>query len=192
MIKEKYNLPDEYLLFVGVLALKKNLATLIKAFGWLQEQGEKFPPLLIIGPKYKLSDASTIFALIRSLNLTQRVHYLGPVLTSELMWIYRHAKIFLFPSIHEGFGIPCLKPACQTPVLASRASAIPEVIGEAGCLVADYMSPQAWAKSISKLLSDQELRSALVQKGLVQVQKFSWTTSAEKLATLYTQLLDLE
>lgn len=192
-IKARYDLPERYMLFVGILARKKNLLTLLRALSILQERGIGFPPLILVGPRYRFSDASEeILELVEELGLGQRVRYIGPVASNELAPFYSAADIFLMPSIHEGFGIPCLEAMkCGTPVIASRASALPEVVGEAGLLVDDYMSPVAWAAQIARLLSDAELRADLAEKGESRAQRFTWERSAQMLAALYERLLDI-
>lgn len=185
-------LPETYLFFVGIVAMKKNLATLIRALAVLRRRQLPVPTLVLAGPRYALSDAGEIFDLIKQLGLEPFVRYLGPVDKADLPWLYRQAALFVMPSVHEGFGIPCLEAmVCGTPVVASRASALPEVVGEAGVLVDDYMSPEAWAEAIDALLKDPQRRKELVERGRRRAQMFSWTRSAQILAGLYERLLNL-
>jgi len=184
------NLPPTYLLFVGALALKKNLTTLIEAYNLLRQRRADAPALVLAGPRYTLSDASAIFNQICLLGLEPFVHYLGPVKDAVLPELYRRAQVFLMPSMHEGFGIPCLEAMrCGTPVIASRAASLPEVVGEAGALITDYMSPQAWADGIQAVLDDPARRAELVARGRQRAQTFSWSRSARVLADLYQRLL---
>lgn len=192
-VQARYNLPEHYMLFVGILARKKNLSTLLRALSILEKKGVDFPPLILVGPRYRLSDASDeILELVTKLGLDHRVRYIGPVASHELALLYSAADVFLMPSLHEGFGIPCLEAMkCGSPVIASRASALPEVIGNAGLLVDDYMSPAAWAAQIARLLNDPELRADLIEKGQSRAQEFTWERSAQKLAVLYERLMGI-
>ncbi len=187
---ESASLPDRYLLFVGAVAIKKNLATLIRALARLRQRLADPPCLVLVGPRYSKSDAGAIFELVRELDLEAHVRYLGVVPEASLPGLYRRALLFLMPSVHEGFGIPCLEAmACGAPVVASRASALPEVIGEAGVLVDDYSSPEAWAAAIEPLVTDAGRRAELAEKGRQRVRQFTWPNSAQILADLYERLL---
>jgi len=189
-VQERYGLPSNYLLFVGILALKKNLTTLIQSLKIMSQEGIPFPPLVMVGPRYHISDAGEIFDLIKQLDLSREVIYTGPVETQELETILRRAQLFLMPSVHEGFGIPCLEAmSCGVPVVASKASALTEIVGDAGVLVDEYMSPQAWADSIADLLNSPVKRAKFADKGCERSKKFTWEQSAQTLSALYDQLL---
>lgn len=191
-VRERYGLPSDYLLFVGILALKKNLATLIQSLKLMSQEGIPFPPLVMVGPRYRISDAGEIFDLIKQLDLSKKVIYTGPVETQELETILRRAELFLMPSVHEGFGIPCLEAmSCGVPVVASRASALTEIVGEAGVLVEEYMSPQAWAGSITDLLSSPDKRAVFAEKGCERSKEFTWEQSARNLSDLYDHLFSM-
>jgi glycosyltransferase involved in cell wall biosynthesis len=190
VVRESYGLPQKYLLFIGILALKKNLVTLIHALKILKQEGIDFPPLVLVGPRYHISDAGEIFSLIEQLDLTSRIIYTGPVDSQELETILSHAEIFLMPSIHEGFGIPCLEAmACGVPLIASKASALPEIVEDAGILVEEFMAPQEWARSIAILLKNPDERDKLAERGLQRSKDFTWQRSAQTLASLYENLL---
>jgi glycosyltransferase involved in cell wall biosynthesis len=183
-------LPARFVLFVGMIARKKNLGTLIRAIALLGQHGSQAPSLVLAGPRYELSDDGGVLELIRELNLEGRVHYLGAVSIHVLDQLYRQATLFAMPSVHEGFGIPCLEAMQRgTPVIAAHASALPEVVGDAGLLVEDYLSPQAWAQAISTLWNEPLLRNVLIARGYQRVQCFNWEKSAQMLAHVYAGLL---
>jgi glycosyltransferase involved in cell wall biosynthesis len=189
-LRSRHRLPERYLLFVGILALKKNLPTLIRALGLLKDEGIPTPPLVIAGARYGRSDAGEIFNLINELGLQNEVLYIGPVETQELPALYEHAEALLIPSVHEGFGIPAIEAmACRTPVIASKASSLPEVIGEAGLLVEDYLSPQAWAESIRELLTDDEAYQRLKIKGFERARLFTWERFAGQFLSILEETL---
>lgn len=190
---EKFSLPSNYKIVIGQIALKKNLDTLIKAIRILKDRNDLKSPLVMVGPRYSISDAGDIFNLIKELDLDEDVIYLGSVDRAELLMILKNAEILLMPSIHEGFGIPCLE-AMQlgVPVIASNASALPEVIGDAGMLVDNCKNPESWADAINELEESETLRYLLIKKGLTRARIFSWDRSAKILATLYRNVLAID
>ncbi len=192
-IRQTYQLEMEYLLYIGQIGMKKNLLTLIKAYDLIKKRIPDPPPLILVGPRYYLSDAGEIFSSIESLNLQGKIRYLGPVKREELRVILNHAMMLLFPSVHEGFGIP-IAEAMQfgVPVIASNTSVMPEVVGNAGVLVDDFLSPITWAESINTLVEQPEVRKQLSEKCLERSKAFSWDISAAKLIRIYKDLLDGE
>lgn len=185
-LQARHHLPDRYLLFVGILALKKNLKTLIQALRVLRDAQVDFPKLVMAGPHYPLSEDREIFTTIKDLHLEDVTQYIGKISTEDLAALYRHAEMVILPSIHEGFGIPILEAmGFNVPVIASKSSSMPEIVGDAGLLVEDYLSPQAWARQIEILLKDATLRENLVKAGQLRSKLFNWQSSAQQLADLY-------
>lgn len=190
-VTRKYHLPERYILFVGMLARKKNLSTLIRALHLLKKRHVDIPPLVIAGRRYHQSDDIAIFQQISSLGLESDVRYIGPVEDQELPHLYSGAEIFVFPSLHEGFGIPCLEAmSCRVPVVAARSGAIPEVVGDAALLVEDPTDAHMLAQAIHQVLSDPSLRQELVTKGSVRAECFSWTRLANQVLALYRRVLE--
>ena len=190
-VTREYDLPEGYLLFVGMLARKKNLSTLIRALHLLKEQLAVAPHLVLAGRRYKQSDDSALFGEIESLGLQSNVQYLGPVDTETLRGLYGGATALIFPSLHEGFGIPCLEAMkCGVPVVAARSGAIPEIVGDAALLVDDPLSAEALAEPIGLLLEDESLRRDLIAKGARQAAQFSWSHSGNRLLAIYQHLLE--
>lgn len=189
-MRSRFQLPERYLLFIGILALKKNLATLVRAMALLQQEMPNPPPLVIVGPPYHLSEDRAVFDLIKELKLEAQVRYLGELPSEELHAILTHAELLALPAIHEGFGIPAIEAmACGVPVIASRASALPEIINSAGILISDYLSPAAWAEAIEALLSQPEKKKMLIQNGLERATAFRWEYSAQELVAIYQRLI---
>jgi len=184
--QEKYNLFEDYLLFLGIISLKKNLSTIVKAYKYLLDNGYNIPKLILAGPYYPQSDGSIIFDEIKKLGLGKKILYIGKVDQEDLIGLYQGSKLFLMPSTHEGFGIPILEALqCEVPVIASNSASIPEVLGQAGVLVDDFLNPLAWAKEIIGLLNDNQKCISLVEKSKEQVKKFSWESSGFLLKNLY-------
>jgi glycosyltransferase involved in cell wall biosynthesis len=98
--------------------------------------------------------------------------------------------IFLFPSVHEGFGIPCLEAMeLGVPIIASKTSAIPEIVGNAGFLIEDYMSPKIWAEAIEEILQNSDKQKALIYKGKERAKLIRQRFSYESVIKLYESLL---
>lgn len=190
-VRRKYQLPVRYLFFVGILAKKKNLPTLIDALHVLKQGGADCPPLVLAGRRYRQSDDSAIFQQIRSLGLESHIRFIGPVGDDELRGLYGGAEALVFPSLHEGFGIPCLEAMkCGVPVVAARSGAIPEVVGDAALLVDNPTDAEALAAAIHRLLKDESLRQDLIAKGAARAALFSWSRSADQVLALYQHLLE--
>jgi len=189
-VNQKYNLPKSYFLNVGIIALKKNLATIILAYEILKRNDNDIPPLILVGPRYKNSDAGNIFNLIEDLGLIESIRYLGKIPKDDLYYVFKNASIFLFPSFHEGFGIPCLE-AMQlgVPLIASKASAIPEIVGNAGILIEDYMSPQIWANEIRGLINNSARMEMMIKNGFNRYREISSKHSYSSILAIYQKLL---
>jgi glycosyltransferase involved in cell wall biosynthesis len=182
--RRRAGLPDRFLLFVGTLEPRKNVARLIEAYARLPEGR---PPLLLVGGKGWLYDE--IFARVEELNLTHEVRHVGYVPATELPLWFNAAELFVYPSLYEGFGLPALEAmACGTAVVASSASSLPEVVGEAGRL-ADPFDTEALSSAMSQVLTHQEQREELREAGLKQAQAFTWPKAARQTVGTYRQAL---
>ncbi len=173
---QKMDLPPLFLLAVGTLLPRKNMGILFKA---LEELEEKHPDLqlCIAGAK---STGTKEWSSQLPQKLQKKVHFLGHVNGEQLCELYSRARVFCFPSLYEGFGIPPLEAmACGCPVIASKASSVPEVIGEAGVLV-DPNDAKEWAEAIDHML-DLPVAKRYQEKGIARVKTFSWEKTARTL-----------
>ena len=192
-IWSKYGLEKdkEYILHISSEQPRKNVEGIIKAFYRLKKiSGRKDLVLLKAGEPQYAHDRRSIKSLIASLDLEQDVRFLGRVPTEDLARLYCIAKMFVFPSFYEGFGLPVIEAmACGCPVITSNVSSLPEVAGGA-CIIADPDDHQKMASYMLQLLQDDVLRSSLIHKGIDRAAQFSWERCAKQTAQVYTSVLE--
>lgn len=159
-VRKKYNLPQNYLLNVGAIEKRKNIATVIEAI----YRGKIDMPLVVIGGKTDY--LNEIKALVEKYKLESSVQFLHNVETVDLPAIYNMAEVFIYPSIFEGFGIPILEALCtSTPVISSKGSCFEETGGK-DSLYVHYDNPDEMAEAICKILSDNQLQQTMKEQGL--------------------------
>lgn len=190
-VRRKYNLPDQYILFVGNVKPNKNLRTLVEAFARLASEWPDCR-LLIAGKKGGfINGDKALFARIDADPvLSQRVAFSGYVDLDDLPVLYSMAAVFGFPSLYEGFGFPPLEAmACGCPVVASDRGSIPEVCGPA----AHYVNPAQAddvARGLREVLIDGSLRNQLIQNGYERVQRYTWPQSQRQFVAEVQSLLN--
>jgi glycosyltransferase involved in cell wall biosynthesis len=188
-VKRTYGLSLPFILTVGTLEPRKNLIALLEAYTVLQERRGFDHKLVVAGGKGWLYEG--IFQRVKELSLTQDVVFLGFVSEEHLPALYSLADVLVFPSIYEGFGLPPLEAmACGTPVVTSDSSSLPEVVGDAGLMVAPD-DHQALAEAIVRVIEDAHLRGDLVKRGLARAAEFSWQATGERLLSAYQSLYEL-
>ncbi|WP_461207114.1 glycosyltransferase family 4 protein [Clostridium sp. DL1XJH146] len=186
-IKNKYNLPDKYLLYLGTLEPRKNISLLIEAFSMYKKSNTDDIKLVIAGKKGWMYD--DIFNKVKELNINKEVVFTNYVDESDKPEIYKNSKAFIFPSLYEGFGIPVLEAmASGVPVITSSSSSLPEVAGNAAVLI-DPKNVNSIYKAIKNVLNDSKLRREMIIKGKEQCTKFTWQKSVEKLCEIYKELV---
>ncbi len=184
-IRAKYHLPEKFILHVGTIEPRKNLARLLDAFKLLLSDVPDLR-LVLIGKKGWLY--APFFKQLQNDGLTEQVIFPGFVDETDLPAIYQLATVFVYPSLYEGFGLPPLEAmACGTPVVSSNSSSLPEVVGDAGVLI-DPTDTQALYQAIHRLLNDVNLQADLRQRGLRQAQQFSWRKAVDALEKVYLDL----
>ena len=187
-VQARYAIPGPYILFMGRLQPRKNLARLIEAFARLAP-GRPDLSLVLAGPAGWLADP--IHARVRELGLETRVLFPGYVAEADKAALISGAQVFIYPSLYEGFGFPVLEAqACGVPLLASKTSSLPEVVGDGGLLV-DPLNETAIAEGLARLLDDVMLRRTLVALGSANLRRFSWDITARTVLTVIDNLLSL-
>ena len=188
--RKKHNLPEQYLLAVGIYKPHKNYDFLIKTLAELWRSGRLDMPLAIATPRVK--DREMLNALAAGYGAKEQVRLIDYVGQEELISLYSGAEVLLFPSLYEGFGFPPLEAMkCGTPVVASNRPPMPEVLGDAA-LFFNPASPEEFSEALLRLIGDSALRAALIDKGRQNVLRFSWEKTAQATLNVYKKVLEPE
>jgi glycosyltransferase involved in cell wall biosynthesis len=184
--RARLGLTEGYLLYAGTLEPRKNLGQLLDAWEHLKAQDSTVPPLVFVGG-YGWHSRGLLRRLARL--APHGVRHLGRVSDEELLAIVQAARVFVYPSLYEGFGLPALEAlACGIPTIASNVSSLPEVVGKAGLLV-EPGEVMPLASAIRRLLDDPGLAAELAARGPVQAARFGWPRSADLLAEVFREAL---
>jgi glycosyltransferase involved in cell wall biosynthesis len=182
-LKKKFGITKPYILFVGTIQPRKNIAKLIEAFAKLKTENLE---LIIVGKKGWLWEE--ILAAPEKFKVADRVKFLDFVGDENLPSLYKNALCFVLPSLYEGFGLPVLeamKLGC--PVVISNVSSLPEVGGDAA-LYFDPQSVSDMAEKLNVVINDKGLRIKMIEKGYNQVKQFSWEKTARKTLEVLQEL----
>ncbi len=184
---KKYGIRGDYILFVGTIEPRKNVARLLRAFDLLKGDS-KIPHQLVLAGGKGWQDEQ-IFQTFQRIKCSDDIVFTGYVSAEEKNTLYQNASAFVFPSIYEGFGIPPLEAMTWgCPVVCADAASLPEVVGEAAELV-DPLDETSIARGILRILSDHDRTSGLIQKGKLRAKEFSWERSAERLFVVCKEVL---
>lgn len=187
-IRSRYRLPSAYVLSVGAHVARKNLVRVVKAVRLLHDQRETRDLIVVHAGPHGTMDNEVADA-VRSQGLAQAVLFLGYVATEDLGVLYSLARGLVFPSLHEGFGLPVAEAmACGCPVITSDRSSLAEVAGDDALLV-DPSSIEDIAGALRRLWTDAALRSTLARRGLERATRYSWQRTAAATVAVYDSAL---
>jgi glycosyltransferase involved in cell wall biosynthesis len=185
-IREELRVDGPYALFVGKIEPRKNVTRMLEAFAKFRRDTQSDTRLLLAGNRTAVTPA--IEAQIERLGLRDAVVPTGYVRAELLASLYSGARMFLLPSLWEGFGIPIVESmACGTPVLTSNVTCLPEIAGDAAVIV-DPSSTDSIAEGIARLDGSAELRRTLTARGFERAQLFTWQGSARSTLAVYQRM----
>jgi glycosyltransferase involved in cell wall biosynthesis len=185
----RFGISWPYILYVGALTQRKNIARAMQAFARIVNS---FPALHFVLAGPQTWKQTPVESLVESLNIRNRVFLTGPLTDLDLPILYNGAELFIFPSLYEGFGLPPLEAmACGTPVVTSNISSLPEVTGEAALLV-DPLDVQGIAQAMRRVLEDPALAAEMRQKGLAQAARFTWERTTRETLAVYKKVLEMK
>ncbi|MDF2547191.1 MAG: glycosyl transferase, group 1 [Anaerosolibacter sp.] len=185
-ITETYGIASPYILYLGGFSPRKNIARLIRAFHMICHEFDEDFKLVILGEPSRTY--VNLKKLTQKLGVEDKVIFTGFVPTNDLPLFYNGCACFVYPSLYEGFGLPPLEAAaCGVPVVTSKVSSIPEIMGQS-CTYIDPFEIVDIAQGMYDTIMDQELRSRLIGKGLDQTKKFSWEKASLETLRVYDSL----
>jgi glycosyltransferase involved in cell wall biosynthesis len=179
-VKEKYSLPEKFILFLGTVEPRKNIEGLIEAYNILREENinlSEFKLIIAGGRGWK---SENIYREWQRSKYGEDIKFLGYIPKEEKVYLYNLASLFVYPSFYEGFGFPPLEAmASGLPVITSNASSLPEIVGNAGLMIDPYNSASL-AQAMRLVLNDKSLRHGLIRRGQERVKEFNWEKTAEE------------
>jgi glycosyltransferase involved in cell wall biosynthesis len=183
-VLSRFGVSDPFVLFVGTIEPRKNLLTLVRAIGLLRRE---IPIRLVVaGPRGWLSEPA--FSTLRREADADGVIFLGAVPPSDLQPLYCAAEALALPSLYEGFGLAPLEAmACGTPVVVSNAGSLPEIVGDAGVLIAAEDAEDV-ANALAWVIGNASYRASLVERGLARAAMFSWDRAARETLAVYERV----
>lgn len=181
---EKYKIDSQKFiyLYVGNLKEHKNLSRLLKAYSQTKYLDKTV--LILAGKAFESLDLKSYES---KLNISSNVTHTGLISKGELVDLYNLANVFVFPSLYEGFGIPPIEAmACNTPVISSNTSSLPEILGDAA-LYFDPYSIEQITNALNNIYENEKLRLDLVQKGRNQIKRYDWRKTVEQTRKILNQ-----
>jgi glycosyltransferase involved in cell wall biosynthesis len=189
-VRAKYNLPDQFVFYIGGFDRRKNVQSLMQAYTYVQlAEGDRVP-LVIAGrePQRGSGIFPDLRAAAQEAGIADNVRWLGRVEESEKPSLYRLASVSAYPSLYEGFGLPVLESmASGTPVVAFEIPVMAEVAGDGAYLVKDA---RAMGGALIALLNQEPLRNTMINQGLARATAFSWRKTARETLAVYEHVLE--
>lgn len=185
--KTSYGIDGDYFLYLGTLEPRKNLLRLVKAYQNLQqERQETLPKLVLAGGTGWM--CKELFQAVEQSKQKKQILFTGYIKDGDVPLLMKGARIFCFPSLYEGFGMPVLEAmACGTPVLTSNRTALAEIAGGAALKV-NPESIEELKKGLECLYQDRELAKKCIERGLERAEQYTWEAAAKRLEAVYQSL----
>jgi len=185
-LAQRYGIEGEFILYLGRLQARKNLARLVEAYALVRKAG--FAQTLVIAGKRDFL-FEPVQARIKELTLEEHVLLPGYVHAEDVPIFYSAAEVFVYPSLYEGFGLPVIEAmSCGVPVITSRGSSLEEVAGNAALSI-DPLDVEAIVQAIVKVLGDSELRRQLSKAGLARSKQFNYKDAARQTVAVYERVM---
>lgn len=190
-VREKYDLPDNFVLYLGGFDVRKQVNMLLLAYTYVvQAQGYEYP-LVLAGeePDWSKAVFPDMRAYAETLNLTEHIQWIGYVDEEDKPSLYRLADVFVSPSLYEGFGLPVIEAmASGTPVVAHEIPVYAETLGDGAYIVKNARS---MAGAIIALIEQQPLRDSVINQGIAQATRYSWRKTAQQTLEVYEKVMQL-
>jgi glycosyltransferase involved in cell wall biosynthesis len=192
-IRSHFELPKDFLLYVGGIDPRKNIKLIFEALKLLvAESPTKCPLLAFAGDIVHQREYPRLMKSLQTLGIEDRIRFLGYVPDEELPLLYQASTMFIYPSRYEGFGLPVLQAmAAGTPVITTKLSSIPEVAGDAALYI-DPDKPIELAQAIKQIISDHAKRSSLAASGVKRAGTFSWERTVHETIDVYREAIMLQ
>jgi glycosyltransferase involved in cell wall biosynthesis len=185
-VLREFNLEAGYILYLGAIDKRKNITDIVKAYSELSGTQTGIPPLVLAGED--IGGASEVTDLILKLKLGNKIRRIGFVEPSKLKAVYSNAKMFVFPSHYEGFGLPPLEAmACGVPTIVSDSTSLPEVVGDSG-LIVPLNDVKKLAESMLQLVTDKDLHHKLSVNGRKRASSFTWDKVSDNVMRVYEEI----
>ena len=187
-LSDYFSIDAPFLLYLGAVAKHKNIERLVQAF---ENISDRMPWVkLVIAGNPDQNAESVVNRITQSSLFGSKIHYLGYVTDEEKHALYSNALAFIFPSLYEGFGMPVLEAMARAcPVITSKVSSLPEIVGDAAILVDPYDIDEL-STNMFNVVDSESLRNSLKNKGLNQSMKFSWEKTAEETEKVYIDAVE--
>jgi glycosyltransferase involved in cell wall biosynthesis len=178
--RTRYSLPEQFYLFVGPPTGDKNLRFVLQTLLGLEEGDVRGLPVVVTAGRPCSPPEANILDCLEESGRGSLFHFVGPIEEQDLPAVYSAARALIFPSLHEGFGLPPLEAmACGVPVVAANRTAVPEVVGDAAMMI-DPASPQSLLDALERV-NMESVRRDLIIKGFERAKMFSWDRTAQRI-----------
>lgn len=187
-VKNKYSLPDKFILYLGTVEPRKNIEGIIRAYGETRNKDRKLASVKLVIAGGRGWKSNNIYKEWERSEFKDDIKFLDYVDGEDKVYLYNLAEVFVYPSFYEGFGFPPLEAmASGLPVVASSVSSLPEVVGGAGLMVDPY-NVNDIARVLIEILTNKNLKDKLIGRGLEQAKKFSWRRTADEYLNILRNL----